>query len=225
MNAIGSGLCTLAALALVLGTSFCPAPPQDAPKGAAGATLARFGDGLTVGDLLASWTAETGRKFVWRDGAGIRERRLTVTGAPTYAAADADYVYESMLASVGLALVPAGPTDSKLFVVEDIERPAGLKARARFVPKEQLPTLVRAPAQVFATAIPFKHIRAETVRNAVQQVFTNRNVEFSMELGPNQLLVVGFGPSLSAFNDLLGAIDVPGAEPKPRLEKEAEQKK
>src|SRR5688572_20207970 len=71
MNASGSGLCTLAALARVLGTSFCPAPPQDAPKGAAGATLARFGDGLTVGDLLASWTAETGRKFAWRDGAGI----------------------------------------------------------------------------------------------------------------------------------------------------------
>jgi hypothetical protein len=225
MTSIGSGVCTVATLALVLTSSFCPVPPQDAPKGAAGATLARFGDGLTVGDLLASWTTETGRKFIWRDGTGIRERRMTVTGAPQYAAPDADFVYESMLASVGLALVPAGPADSKLFVVEDIERPAGLKARAKFVSKEQLPTLVRSPAQVFATAIPFKNIRPETVRNAVSQVFTNRNVEFSMEITPNTLLVVGFGPSLAAFNDLMTAIDVPGADQKTRSEKEGEEKK
>ena len=36
---------------------------------------------------------------------------------------------------------------------------------------------------------------------------------------------VGFGPSLAAFNDLMAAIDVPGAETKTRSEKEGEEKK
>lgn len=224
MTSIGSGICTVATLVLVIGTSFCPLPPQDAPKKTFAAS-AQFAEGITVGDLLKTWTEVTGRKFVWRDGSGVRERRLTVTGKLEYEPADADYLYESMLASVGLALVAAGPADAKLFVVEDIERPAGLKARARFVSMNELHPLVRSPAQVYATAITFRHIRAETVRNALSQVLTNRNVEFSMELTPNSLLVVGFGPSLAAFSDVIAAIDVPGAETKTRSEKEGEGKK
>jgi hypothetical protein len=226
MTSIASGICTVATLALVLGTSFCPVPPQEAPKGAAGATLARFGDGLTVGDLLTSWTAETGRKFVWRDGAGIRERRLTVTGAPQYAAADADFVYESMLASVGLALVAAGPVDSKMFVVEDVERSGGLKQRARFVKSDQLGTLTRSPAQVFATTVQLKHASAGSVRNALTAILANRNVEFTMDVpSANAMIVVGFGPTLATLNEMMTAINVPGAETKTRSEKEGEEKK
>jgi hypothetical protein len=224
MTSIGSALATVATIALLLGSAFAPVSPQDAPKPTGALS---FGDGTTVGVLLTTWTAATGRNFVLRDGNGIRERRLMVTGTIHHAGPDADFVFESMLASVGLALIPAGPGDAKLFVVEDTDRSsAGLKSRARFVPQDQLSQLVRSPAQVFATAISFKHVRAETLRNAVSQVFTNRNVEFSMELTSNALLVVGFGPSLAAFNELITAIDVPGAEgPKPALEKEGGEKK
>ena len=84
------GLCVL-----VLGASALvpSSPPQDAPKASGGPTLQRFAEGLTVGDLLTTWTAETGRKFVVREDGNIRQRRLTLDRPPQHAAADADYVF------------------------------------------------------------------------------------------------------------------------------------
>ena len=99
-----------------------------------------------------------------------------------------------------------------MFVVESVEQPAQLKARARFVPRESLAGLVRSPAQVFATAIPLKNIKVDSVRNAVSQVLSNRNLEFTMDIpSANTLYVIGFGPTLAALSDLLAAVDVPGA--------------
>jgi len=82
---------------------------------------------------------------------------------------------------------------------------------------------VRSPAQVFATAIPLKHIRVDSVRNAMSQVLSNRNIEFTMDIPPaNALYVIAFGPTLAALSDALAAIDVPGA---PFQEKEKEKGK
>ena len=131
---VARGLCVL-----VLATSaFVPSSaPQDVPKTSGGPALQRFAEGLTVGDLLSTWTAETGRKFVVREEGGLRQRRLTLTAPPQYAAADADYVFESMLSAAGLALSPAGPADAKLFVVENVERPPDSRQRARFVSRDR----------------------------------------------------------------------------------------
>jgi hypothetical protein len=227
MTSIRSALRSVSALGLVAGLGLVPAAPQDTPRSPAAPTLQRFADGLTIGDLLASWTAETGRKFVVREDAGMRQRRISLTAPPQYAPADADYVFESMLSAAGLALMPAGPADAKLFVVEGVDQSSGLKARARFVPRDGLAALVRSPAQVFSTAIPLKHIKVESLRNAVSQVLTNRNVEFTMDIpSGNALYVVGFGPTLATIAEMIEAVDVAGApfQEKP-FEKEPGEKK
>lgn len=213
MPSLCSALCTVSTLGLLVFAGFAPQEvPKDAARAAAVPGLQRFSEGLTVGDLLSAWTAETGRKFIWRDGGGIRERRLILTAVPQYGAGDADFVYESMLVSVGLGLIPAGPPESKLFVVEDVERSAVPKSRARFVARENLGTLVRHPAQVFITAFPLQHLTRAMPQNEfgppIQQLLTNRNIEFVSWTG-SSMIVAGFGPTLAAVGELMSAIDVP----------------
>jgi hypothetical protein len=210
MSSFCSVIVTFSALLLL---SAGATDPQQDP----GMTYAVSPEGISVATLIADWSAQTGRKFVTRLDPSILERRLILTGKLQYAPADADYMFESIIASAGLALLPAGPKDSKLFTVEDTERPAGVKSRASFVHQDKLGALSRFPAQVFTTAIRLKHIKVEHVRNAIQQVLTNRNVEFAMDLqAANALMVVGFGPTIAAVSELIAVIDVPGAEPPER---------
>jgi len=218
------GLCVL-----VLGASALvpSSAPQDAPKTSGGTRLQRFAEGLTVGDLLSTWTAETGRKFIVRDEGGLRQRRLTLTAPPQYAPGDADFVFESMLQAGGIVLSAAGPADSKLFVVDDIGQSGGVKSRAPYVHPQDVRNLFRSPAQVFMTAFPLKHLKADHVRNAVSQILTNRNVEFTMDIpSANALIVVGLGSTVTAIGNLLSSLDVPGAKvAEPPPEKEGGEKK
>jgi hypothetical protein len=207
---VARGVCVL-----VLGASaFVPSSvPQDAPKTSGVPSLQRFTEGLTVGDLLATWTAETGRKFVVREEGNIRQRRLTLTGPPQYASGDADFLFESMLQAGGLVLSAAGPADAKLFVVEDVAQSPGVKSRAAYVHPQDVRNLFRSPAQVFMTAFPLKHLKADQVRNAVSQILVSRNVEYTMEVpSANALIVVGLGPTVTAIGNLLSSLDVPGAK-------------
>jgi type II secretory pathway component GspD/PulD (secretin) len=222
---LARGLCVL----VLAGSALVPSSaPQDAPKPSGGPSLKRFAEGLTVGDLLSAWTEETGRKFVVREEGNLRQRRLTLTAPPQYAPADADFMYESMLQAGGIVLSAAGPADAKLFVVDDVGQSGGVKARAPYVHPQDVRNLFRSPAQVFMTAFPLKYLKADQVRNAVSQILTNRNVEFTMDIpSANALIVVGLGPTVTAVGNLLSSLDVPGAkiaEP-PAPEKEGAEKK
>jgi len=223
---VARGLCVavLAASALVPSHA-----PQDTPKPSGAPSLQRFSEGLTVGDLLATWTAETGRKFVVREDSALRQRRLTLTGPPQYAPGDADYVFESMIQAAGIVLSPAGPPDSKLFVVEDVAQPLGVKQRAPYVHPQDVRNLYRSPAQVFMTAFPLKHLKVDAVRNALSQILSNRNIEFTMDMPSNNaLMVIALGPTVTSIGNLLSTLDVPGAkmpESTPEKEKDGPEKK
>src|SRR5437870_942248 len=97
MSSICSGICTFATLTLLLCSDAPLAPPQEAPKQQDGMWSHQFAlEGVPVGVVLTDWTHETGRKFVWGEGNGLRERRLTITGELKWTAADADFAFESL---------------------------------------------------------------------------------------------------------------------------------
>lgn len=211
---------------LILGCLVLPlsAQPADlarktltvAPVPGTQSVTVRFGPGPTpLEEFLAVWCDSTGLNLSYAENL-FRGKSLVGLGVTTVNRADLDFLFQSLLVRHGFVLIPSGPPDATIMVVEQIDQCRSLKQSARWVSPEAVPELDRRPAEVFMTAFPLRHAQVKDLRMPLNNILSNRNAEFVSEVpSSNSLVVVSFGPTMAAIHSLITAVDVPSALPEP----------
>ncbi len=174
-------------------------------------TLNVGAEGMLLEEMLAQWTATTGRRFAYPEGSRLRGVVVRVTGVVTVKKAAADAMLESILVGHGFCLEPIVPPEANVFRVESIAEGRAVRQNAPFVPQERLADLQAAPARVFMTFIRTHGVDATTVCGAIQHCLSQRNAEFAFLLGTRGFLVVGFGPTLAAIGSVVDAMEAASA--------------
>jgi general secretion pathway protein D len=172
-------------------------------------------DGILLEQLVKDAEASTGKTFVYSDTAatGIKGKKVQMLGTAVVARDQIFSLFQGILISQNLAMTPLGDEKNGIYLIETVDQPRQLKQRAPFVHQTNLPQYRHEVGTVIMTSLQLKHIKVENVRNAVQQILTNRNVEFTMDvLSANSLIVVGFAPSVYALSQVIAAMDVPQVE-------------
>lgn len=172
-------------------------------------------EGISLEELLAAWTEVTGHRFSYHDADMRGKPKVRVSGDVEITRNDADHFFQSLIVQQGFALVRAGPPDADLYLVTFIPNSGVLKSSAAFVDREQIPSLSRRPAEVFATSFQLQHIRADQLRTALTQIMTNRVAELMAETSPKSITVIGFGPTLASIDGIIRATDRPENAPEP----------
>jgi general secretion pathway protein D len=172
-------------------------------------------DGISLEELVRNAEANTGKTFVYSDtaAASVKNKKVQMLGTAVVHKSQIFSLFQGILISQNLAMTPLGDEKNGIYLIETVDQPRQLKQRAPFVHESNLKDYRHEIGTVIMTSIQLKHIKVENVRNAVQQILTNRNVEFTMDvLSANSLIVVGFAPSVYALSQVIAAMDVPQVE-------------
>jgi general secretion pathway protein D len=174
-------------------------------------------DGIQLEQLVKDAESNTGKTFVYSDTAAtyVKNKIVKMLGTAQVAPTPQQIFsfFQGILISQNLAITPLGDERNGIFLIETVDSPRQLKQRAPFVHEANLKDYRHEIGTVIMTSIQLKHIKVDNVRNAVSQILTNRNVEFTMDvLSANALIVVGFAPSVYALSQVIAAMDVPQVE-------------
>jgi general secretion pathway protein D len=173
-------------------------------------------DGISLEQLVKDAEANTGKTFVYSDAAaaGVKNKTVKMLGTAVVHRSQVFSLFQGILISQNLAMTPLGDEKNGIFLIETVDQPQNrLKQRAPFVHESNLAQYRHEIGTVIMTSIQLKHIKVDNVRNAIQQILTNRNVEFTMDVvSANSLIVVGFAPSVYALAQVIAAMDVPQIE-------------
>jgi hypothetical protein len=168
--------------------------------------LSTDGRPVSLAEFTRRWSDTTGRSFTFAQK-GFENATLLIVGQPQAPAADADWLFESILVRAGFALIASGPPSAKLFAVDAWENSRLLRSSAQHVPAAKVGELERKPAQVFSTVFTLKRPSAET-RNMLQQFLNNRAFEFVSDVdATNAISVCGFGPTLANIAKMIEDCD------------------
>lgn len=168
--------------------------------------LSTDGRPVSLAEFTRRWSDTTGRSFTFSTK-GAEHATLLIVGQPQASAADADWLFESILVRAGFALIASGPPGAKLFAVDSWENSRLLRTSAQYVPAAKVGELERKPAQVFNTVFTLKRPSAET-RNMLAQFLVNRSFELVGEVdATNAIAVSGLGPTLANIAKMIEECD------------------
>lgn len=169
-------------------------------------------EGIELANAIEWASTSTGRPFQYKDADFRGKARIMMTNKVTIPKDRIFEFWQGIFVTQGFAMVPLGPGEGDFIMLEPIEQSRILKQRATFIPVEKLAEVRNKVGLVVMTTITLQHIEVGNVRNAVQQVLSNRQAEFAQEVvTANALIVVGFAPTVYAINEIMKAMDVPPA--------------
>ena len=169
-------------------------------------------EGLSLEEAIQIAGTSTGRPFKFNDQDFKNKPKIMVTGRIVV---PRDRIYEfwqAIFVTQGFAMVPMGPDAGDFIQVELVQTSQLIKQRANFVSVDELKKYQSKAGEVIMTTIPLKHVKVDSVRNAVAQLMVNRTSEFSMEVpSANAMIIVGFAPTVYAVYQIMMAMDVPSS--------------
>ena len=169
-------------------------------------------EGLSLEEAIQIAGTSTGRPFKFNDQDFKNKPKIMVTGRIVVPRTRIYEFWQAIFVTQGFAMVPMGPGDGDFIQVELVQTSQLIKQRASYVPVEDLKKYQTKAGEVIMTTIPLKHVKVDSVRNAVAQLMVNRQSEFSMEVpSANAMIIVGFAPTVYAVYQIMQAMDVPSS--------------
>lgn len=207
-------------LLAVLPLAGAPAQPPAAPGAPDQDIIVNLGpEGLTIDEFVHLVNKHTGRVFVF-DDQKFKSKKFKMVGSKTLPQSQAYQFYQTLFRAENLALVPIGPKDAEVIIVEDLATAQFLKNTAVFVLPEDVPGMARDVGIIISTVYPLRYVDVGSVRAALSQVTANKATNLVVEIqSANSLLLTDFAPNVNSMLQLLKQMDVPAAANIPRFEK------
>ncbi|MBI1849340.1 MAG: hypothetical protein HYR85_03245 [Planctomycetes bacterium] len=180
-------------------------------------------EGALILDFILAASRNTGHPFLLSPTLEntLGKRRVKLTEAPDIAKPDVLDYYKAILKANDLVLIPIGPAQYGILLVEDLKAvgPAGgLRSAAVFVPVDQLEAW-KDRSDMITTMLPLKNIDITRARQELGQLVNTRNgAAITNVAASNSLIVTDFAPTVWSIYQILTAMDQKDARLTPRLE-------
>ncbi|HGY91076.1 MAG TPA: hypothetical protein ENK43_07880 [Planctomycetes bacterium] len=212
----GRSLLALAAFMLVAVTSTVLAQdgekegPQPIRKDANNMITFRLQpEGVPLEKFVASASVITGKTFVF-DPRRLSGKVINMIGTKKVAEEDVFSFLQVLFFAHDLAVLPIGPPETEVLLIEDIKTSQSLKDRAKFVTLDELETRRRRVGEILAVTIPLKYIPVEKAQRALTNIIQEHRAGFVQTIEEaNSLLIVNFAPKVWTMYQILKAMDVP----------------
>ncbi|MAG57260.1 MAG: hypothetical protein CMJ83_13285 [Planctomycetes bacterium] len=167
-------------------------------------------EGITLDQAIEWASTSTGRPFQFNETHFRGKGRIMMTGRVSVPKSRIYELWQAIFVTQGFAMIPLGPGEGDFIQLALIDQSRELKQRSTYVQAEKLHEYRTKVGTVVMTTVPLKHVKVESVRNAVTQLMTNRAAEFSAPVpSANSLILVGFAPTVYSVYQVLMAMDQP----------------
>jgi type II secretory pathway component GspD/PulD (secretin) len=183
---------------------------QESPSGPT--RLANEDDGIPITDFVRKVSSETGKSLLFAPAVEntLGKRRVKILQPPRVATNDLFDYYRDVLKTQDLVLIPFGPPNYDMWVVDDAKAagPSGaLRARAIFVPSDELEKW-RYRADMITTVIHLKNVDPTRAHNEVTTLADTRMGGAVTNVAETRSFVVtDFAPTVWAIYQCLTAMD------------------
>lgn len=169
-------------------------------------------EGMSLEEAIQVASSSTGRPFKFNDQDMKNKPKIMITGRITIPRSRLYEFWQAIFVTQGYAMLPMGPGGGDFVQIEATATSQLIKQRANYVPIEEIRTVQSKAGEVIMTTIPLKHVKVDSVRNAISQLMTGRSSETAIEVpSANAILIVGFAPTVYAVYQIMQAMDVPSS--------------
>ena len=169
-------------------------------------------DGLDFEEFVKEASRATGREFVY-DVRRIATKSFNMIGTKRVHEGDFFKFLQVLFFAHDMAVVPIGPPDAEVLLIEDIKTSSSSGSRAVFVPVDELEKRRHNAGEIIAASFPLKHITPAQAKNGIQSFFPKDRWSFAQPIEEsNSLLVNGFAPKLWKVYLEIKKLDVPGVD-------------
>ena len=128
-------------------------------------------EGIQLEQLVKDAEVNTGKTFVYSDTAAtmVKNKIVKMLGTARVEPTPQQIFsfFQGILISQQLAMTPLGDEKNGIYLIETVDQPRQLKQRAPFVHESALEDYRHEIGTVIMTSIQLKHIKVDSVRNAV----------------------------------------------------------
>ncbi len=169
-------------------------------------------DGMPFEKFVQLASQLTGKAFVY-DSRRIQNKKINMIGKKVLKREDLVSFLQVLFYSHEMAIVPVGPPETEVLMIEDIKTSQSLKQKATFVSLEELEQKRRRVGEIVATTIRLRYIPVEKAQRALANIVTDHRAGFVHSIEEsNSLLVANFAPTVWAIYQMIQAMDVPVPE-------------
>jgi general secretion pathway protein D len=154
----------------------------------------------------------TGKAFVY-DVRRIQNKTINMVGKKVLKKEDIVSFLQVLFYSHDMAIVPVGPPETEVLMIEDVKTSQSLKQRAVFVSVDELEKRRRRVGEIIATTIRLRYIPVDKAQRALNNILQDHRAGFVHPIEEsNSLLVANFAPTVWAIYQMIQAMDVPVPE-------------
>jgi general secretion pathway protein D len=216
-------------LALAAGSSWSPLHAQEGEKNDDGKIdVTEFPDevvvnfskeGILFEDFVQTAADLLDVSFVY-DQRKVQSKRFNMIGKKPVKKADLFSFFQTIFFAHDMAVVPLGPPEAEVLLIEDVKTSAILKQRAVFVDVSTLEQRRRNVGEIIATTIQLKNIPVDKAQRALTNIIQEHRAGFVHPIEEsNSLLVTNFAPTVWSMHQIIKAMDVEVEENQLNFEK------
>ncbi len=169
-------------------------------------------DGMEFEKFVQLAAQLTGKTFVY-DARRINNKKINMIGQKILKQEDLVSFLQVLFFAHDMAIVPIGPPETEVLMIEDVKTSQSLKQRAVFVSREELEKRRRRVGEIIATTIPLRYIPVDKAQRALNNIVQDHRAGFVHPIEEsNSLLVANFAPTVWAIYQMILAMDVPVPE-------------
>ncbi|MCB9832434.1 MAG: hypothetical protein H6807_08160 [Planctomycetes bacterium] len=208
--------------ALVFGLLMCLAAPLGAqnetggenPPGPAqdekGYTFQIGKEGMKFEAFVEMAATLTGKTFVY-DSRRLngQNKVINMIGVKRVKEEDLMNFLQILFFTHNMAIMPIGPPETEVFLIDDIQTSQLLKQRAVYVDLDDLEARSKRVGEIVATTVPLKYIPVEKAQRALNNIIQEHRAGFVHPIEEsNSLLITNFAPTVWAMYQMILAMDV-----------------